>query len=178
MSIHQAGALIGKSGSMYAYYERGEYEMPYHLLEVLSIKWNAPELLNATIGIEPAPVYGQLKFVGDIPGGSWDLSSADETYVDVPIEMVADDHVAGRIRGNSMAPSLVDEDLVIIKLTKTPPIGKIVVVRSSEGEHTAKRYVKIGNDNTLVADNGDAEPIVMKDCEFVGYVRNIYYRQL
>ena len=172
-----AAAVVGRSVTQYGDYERGKVEPPQEILEKLANLWDAPELVS-DFALSGVPKEGLVVDWGKVPcGGDW-MPAAEPTYTSVPSEYAHDNNRSVTISGESMAPTLFDGDKVIVRLTKNPMPGTIVLVLSSEGEMTVKRYKFKDGNPVLLSDNPDYPPADTRDCEFVGQVISLYARDL
>lgn len=173
----RAAALVGRSTTQYGDYERGKVEPPKDILIKLANLWNAPELLT-DVTITGLPQEGLAIDWGRVPcGGEW-MPPTEPTYVSVPIEYAQDNNRVVTIVGDSMSPTVIDGDRVIVRLAKSPPPGSIVLVRSSEGEMTIKRYKFVDGKPILSSDNPNYPSADTRDCEFVGQVIRMFDRDL
>lgn len=95
----------------------------------------------------------RLPVVGRIQAGalSEPLEGPDE-WIEVPDCMGVGAEWALRVRGDSMAPSLFEGDLVLIRRQAEAEPGQIVVVAIGE-EVTLKRFERVDGVPRLVADN-------------------------
>jgi len=108
-----------------------------------------------------------VPIVGEIACGT--PITADENiegYADVPQGIHAD--FALRCKGDSMAPTFLDGDLVLIRKQTDVDDGKIAAVLI-DGEATLKHVYHQQNGLLLVADNAEYAPIHLQEteCEYV-----------
>lgn len=173
IDVFEAGKLIGRSGASYAGYERGTVSIPPEFLPILANAWNAPELLEPD-----EPETALIPYVGSLPASTWEPNVHDgSTFITVPKQYADGRHVVTMVKGDSMFPTLHDGDLVIVRSTNSPPIGKIVVARAGS-DYTVKRYVRVGAREVLAADNDQADPIEPRESEIVGYIVRLIDRSL
>lgn len=185
-TIHAAAALLidpetGKSikGSWYAYLERGEYPFKPWMLEILSERWNAPELLDRSMVIEPLPQDGLLPDYGELSAGGFLMDAPEPSFATVPAYLVKKDHAVARVAHDSMYPTLYPGDRVLIHVTASPPVGSIVVARSDEGDMIVKRLKYDDNQQlTLKGDNPNHPITDPQRCQLIGEVVSIIQRDL
>jgi repressor LexA len=103
----------------------------------------------------------QLPVLGRIQAGAVNdpLEAADD-WIEVPDFMGLGAEYALRVQGDSMAPSLVEGDLVLIRRQEEAEPGQIVAVAIGP-EVTLKRFERAGGAPRLVADNEDWAPLAL-----------------
>lgn len=165
---------------MYSYYENEHYPVPSKILVVLSKAWNAPELLEGITDIEALPTEGMLPDLGELSAGSFQLGRMMEpyTYAPAPAKYLAKDNAVATVGSDSMYPTLLPRDRVIVRLTNSPPTGSIVVAVSDEAEMIVKRLVYRNGERILIGDNPDHPTTDPKRCQLIGEVLAIYERAL
>ncbi|MEO0158709.1 MAG: S24 family peptidase, partial [candidate division WOR-3 bacterium] len=85
------------------------------------------------------------------------------------------------VKGDSMSPTLVDGDRVLVARDIRPRDGLIVVVKMNQGEYTVKRMRRQGDLLILMPDNPNFQPIVLApddEGEIVGVVVEVIRRLL
>lgn len=173
-----AALLVDRSVTQYGDYERGTVNPPDEILVRLANLWGAPELLTG-VTIGGLPREGLIVDWGFMPcGAEWSMPAPDSNLTPVPIEHALPDRVSVTVAGDSMSPTLMAGDRLIVRLTKSPPPGSIVLVRSTEGEMVIKRYRYVQGKPMLLSDNVDYPPADTRDCEFVGQIIALYQRDL
>lgn len=104
-------------------------------------------------GFEPLPETVRLPLVGQIACGTPIMAEQNvEEYVDVPASLHAS--FVLRCQGDSMAPSILDGDLVYIRKQPTVENGEMAAVRIG-GEATLKRVQAAPDRLVLRPDNHD-----------------------
>lgn len=113
-------------------------------------------------GFEPLPKMVQVPLIGTIACGTPILAEENiQEYIGVPAAWHAD--FALKCKGDSMAPTIKNGDIVCIRKQPVVESGEIAAVRIGE-EATLKHFHKQGNIITLVADNATVcPPMVFTD---------------
>ena len=107
------------------------------------------------------PVYG--KVAAGIP---IEAITDIEDYEEIDEDMAAQgEYIALRIRGDSMEPSLINNDVIIIKLTDDVDSGKIGVFMIDGGEATCKRIKKTPSGVMLCSTNPKYDPMYFTNKE-------------
>lgn len=102
-------------------------------------------------------IRNALPILGDIPCGKLNLSDQNpDGYADLADGVRAD--FALRCKGDSMTPTFLDGDLVLIRSQPEVETGQIAAV-SIDGESTLKRVYIHADGLHLVADNPRYQPI-------------------
>ena len=111
-------------------------------LELLNIETESDKKYVATYGAVPAGFPSPAEdFLGDrISLDERYLSKVESTFVN-------------RVKGLSMYPEYLENDIIIIRSDYSPMDGDDIVVSINASEYTLKRYHK--QSNTLVAINPD-----------------------
>lgn len=96
--------------------------------------------------------------------------SYDSDYISVPAKYAGNNYILIRAQGDSMDPSILDNDIVVVHRDQVPYSGEValVLVKSmGEDEYTIKRYYE--NDDTveLVSENFHYPPLIYKKCDIV-----------
>ncbi|AUW32604.1 helix-turn-helix domain-containing protein [Acidithiobacillus caldus] len=79
-----------------------------------------------------------------------------------------------RVQGDSMEPTLSENDKVLVEVGAIPEHKNIVVVRNGSNESTIKRFMVDGQDKYLVPDNGRYPVrLLTDDTSIVGVVRSV-----
>lgn len=113
-------------------------------------------------GFEPLPEMVKIPLVGDIACGTPILAEQNiEDYVDCPVLCKAT--FALRCHGDSMINAEIhDSDVVFIRKQDTVENGQIAAVQIDDGDcynATLKRFYRIGNTVTLMAENPSFPPL-------------------
>lgn len=96
--------------------------------------------------------------------------SFDSDYISVPAKYAGNNYILVRAQGDSMDPSILDNDIVVVHRDQVPYPGEfaLVLVKSmGEDEYTIKRYFE--NDDTveLHSENFLYPPLVYKKCDII-----------
>ena len=110
----------------------------------------------------PVPLLDQRIPIGD----SWPVEAEH-----IPLVKLNHGLVAIQVRGDCMAPRIVDGDVVIIDKDRLPELGKVIVFWW-QGDWTLKRLRRRNGKWWMVPDNPAFEPIEIdgKDVEPLGVV--------
>jgi len=125
--------------------------------------------------VSHVPVYGT------VPGGP-PYDPGDPGVVEligVPAEYVGRDVFGLIVKGDSMAPTLLDGDRILVARDVRPRDGTVVVVRVNGGEYTVKRLRIQDNLLILSPDNPNFQPMILSpedSYEIVGVVVEVIRR--
>lgn len=197
MTQKQLSDILGCSESTVGMYERGQREPAFEMLEAIADYFNVDmDYLTGRSPIErmvsfspPAPPPGfqampamaaATPLIGDIACGTPILAEENiSRYLPTPLHWHAD--FALLCRGDSMAPRILDGDLVAIRKVPQVENGQIAAVRIDD-EATLKRCYRYPDRLVLQAENPAYEPIVLIGPEMsratiegiaVGFMRNL-----
>lgn len=107
------------------------------------------------------PVYG--KVAAGIP---IDAITDIEDYEEIDEDMAAQgEYIALRIRGDSMEPNIINNDIIIIRLTDDIDSGKIGVFMVNGDEATCKRIKKMPSGIMLCSTNPKYDPMYFSNKE-------------
>jgi repressor LexA len=102
-------------------------------------------------------IHSSVPILGAIPCGKLNISDQNpDGYADLPDGIRAD--FALRCQGDSMKPTFIDGDLVLIRSQPEVETGQIAAV-NIDGETTLKRVYRHPDGLHLVADNPRYQPI-------------------
>ena len=102
-------------------------------------------------------IHSSVPILGAIPCGKLNISDQNpDGYADLPDGIRAD--FALRCQGDSMTPTFIDGDLVLIRSQPEVETGQIAAV-NIDGETTLKRVYRHPDGLHLVADNPRYQPI-------------------
>ncbi|MGC8893886.1 MAG: LexA family protein [candidate division WOR-3 bacterium] len=130
---------------------------------------------ESRFGVSLAPVYGT------VPAGP-PYDPGDPGVIEVmgiPAEYSGRDVFGLIVKGDSMAPTLIDGDRILVARDVKPRDGLVVVVRLNGGEYTVKRMRSQGNLLILSPDNPNFQPVVVSpedSCDIVGVVVEVIRR--
>lgn len=201
MSADELAASINKNRATIYRYEREDIEMPYSVIEPLAKALKTtPDYLLGLEALKPKsavktdakiknlfpfeepiqlPVYGEIRAGTPIHTdqslnefGEWDF--ADKSFGD-------GEHFFLRVSGNSMAPTIPEGSLVIIRKQNYAEKGEIVAACLDESYATLKRlFIEKDGSLLLKADNPEAESYVVTpemlangEARILGVVREI-----
>lgn len=188
VSQTEAGELLGMPRSTYASYERGVVEPTDAMFSILAKAWSIPlDWFYAETKALPPQHSGELKqvyisqerkdsipFWGSCPAGEFEMPTDELEWVSVPREFADPDRfVAFRVAGDSMLPTLLPGDVIIVKRTAKPLPGRPVLA-FWEGGLCLKRLKHRNGALALVSDNPDYPAIEPRDgIEYLGEVVSI-----
>ena len=135
-----------------------------------------PSQPSSNVSWPPMPVV-KIPVIGVVPAGYLDLREEEASgYIYVPIEelkgLKGSDLRALRISGDSLTgDGINDKDYVVMAINQTEIIpGKIYIVRSKNGEVTAKHVYPEDDGMRLKASNPAYKDIVLDYVEILGRV--------
>lgn len=189
MTLEYIGRQVGVGKSTVAKWERGEItnirrDNIEKLARVLRVSplvlMGREELPNVPQGFEPMPQIKEVPRVGRIACGIPVLAEQNiEEYDKVPAFWKADFTLL--CVGDSMAPKILDGDLVAIRQQETIENGQIAAILI-DNEATLKRVYTYPDKVILSPINPDYEPIILTGPDMqsiriegkaVGFCRNI-----
>jgi len=161
----QMAEELGLTKSTYNYWENGKIEIDFKSLQKLADYFGVS--VGYLIGAEPhkksPPNAGKGKWIpvyGEIAAGI--PIEAIEDIVDeeeISAEMAASgEHIALRIKGDSMGPRIHSGDVVIVRLQPCVENGEIAAVYVNGDSATLKRIRKEKSGLWLIADNPAYQP--------------------
>jgi len=173
----QLASRINVSESAVAMYEAGRRKPKDHVVEALADVFNVPKLAILYREDELEPITSTPKnvipisdlhqqkvpMIGEVAGGEPIYGEEIGLFVNAPIECDA----AVTIKGDSMAPNYLPEDIVYIKCVPDVPEGAVAVVFLDD-EAVIKHVYKRKTGLTLWSDNPDYMPMQI---EFEDYNR-------
>ena len=171
LSQEALAARMGyRSKSSITKLEKGINDLPQSKLEELAVALRTTPAWLLGIdapcppaGFEPLPAMTQVPLVGAIACGSPITAEQNvECYIGVPAAWHAD--FALKCRGDSMAPTICDGDIVCIRCQPEVEQGQIAAVRIGE-EATLKHFHRQGDTVMLLADNAACAPMVFTNTQ-------------
>lgn len=136
--------------------------------------------LPANVHLIPNLKHQRVPLIGAVAAGE---PIYDPEELGVYVDSVVDADAAITVRGDSMAPTYLEGDVVYIKCRPDVPEGAVAVVFLDD-EATIKHVYKRPNGLTLLGDNRDSPPVMAEFSDYnnvrvfgvpVGYTR-IYNR--
>lgn len=116
--------------------------------------------------------------LGRVPAGPTAGAYA-EADGHVPVSLDREDVeslFALKVKGDSMEPTLMDGDTVVVRWQQTARHGDIVVARFEEEEATVKRFRQRPTGALLVPDNSRYQPFPLAEGKIVGKVLSLIRR--
>jgi repressor LexA len=116
--------------------------------------------------------------LGAVPAGPA-VGAYPETEGHVPVQaegMDVDALFALKVKGDSMEPTLMNADTVVVRWQPTARTGDIVVARFEEDEATVKRFKLRPNGALLVPDNVKYPPFPLGEGKIAGKVVSLIRR--
>ncbi|GAA4493592.1 hypothetical protein GCM10023095_04100 [Pseudaeromonas paramecii] len=162
MTQRQLSAATGYSHAIVSQWEN-DLIKPKNLLAVAqalrtSMEWlltgiGSPDDRNATVSIdgnvstvEPVPIgTTRIPVIDYVQAGCW-TEACGHTLADGSIETILTDLELGsrafalRVKGDSMAPDIIEGDVVVVDPDVSPQPGDIVVAKNGSHEATIKQY--------------------------------------
>ena len=128
--------------------------------------------MSRAIQLVQEPVQDQgLPLYGTIAAGVLHEAIEQDERVDFGEMFNKKNLFALKVRGDSMIEDqIADGDFVVIKKTRTPRKGQIVVAQTDEGEATLKRWYPEANRIRLEPANSTMKPIYVKNAKVLGVV--------
>lgn len=120
----------------------------------------APSYAVEPVPVRKTPLYDAVFSAG---AGAADTTETVSEYIDIPISYIREElkanpaHLVGvRVHGDSMEPTLRDQDVALIDLSKTEVDRDAVYAFLADGEGFLKRLVRAGIDEWLVRSDNPA----------------------
>ena len=147
-------------------------------------KLRAKGLLESVHGksrtMAPAGSHGvaMIPILGSVPAGPAAGAYAEaEGHVPASVEGEAVENLfALRVKGDSMEPTLMNHDTVVVRWQQSARAGEIVVARFEEEEATVKRFKLRPSGALLVPDNAKYPPFPLGEGKIVGKVVSLIRR--
>lgn len=176
LTLEQVGNVVGVGKSTVRKWETGEIanlrrDKIAKLAEALRttpgylMGWEEPSATQVPDGLEALPPRHTIPVLGSIACGTPITAEENvEDYVSAPVDLAC--HFALRCKGDSMAPRILDGDLVYIRKQEDVTDGQIAAVVIDD-EATLKHVYHIPNGVQLVSDNPRFRPLtyVGETCE-------------
>lgn len=133
---------------------------------------------SRTLALPGQEKIAMVPILGRVPAGPA-VGNYPDTEGTVPVAAGTEDIdslFALRVKGDSMEPTLMDGDTVVVRWTETARHGDIVVVRFEEDESTVKRFKVRPNGALLVPDNTKYPPFPLGQGRISGRVLSLIRR--
>lgn len=168
LSQEDLADLLGVSATAYGYYERGRTIPPADVVTTLAKKYEVSTdyLLGVSnISKNTAQYKGNNKILtvpvlGNIPAGvPIEAIENIEDYEEIVVNATdVRDYFALKVDGNSMAPRILNGDVVICRKQEIIENNTIGVVIINGNDATLKRVKRSANGITLIPDNPAYDP--------------------
>lgn len=172
LTLEELSEKVNISYSQIAKFERGDSLMNSDQSKMFADFFGVS--VDYLLGIDSLPkgsipyqneLFKPVKLLGSIPAG---LPIDITNYGDIVGYLMAsvddpDNHFYLEVVGDSMAPTLLDGDFVLVKFNNTANHNQIVVAGLNGYEATVKRFKKIGDDMFLFPDNEKYQPIKLSE---------------
>lgn len=159
-SQQQLANLLGVGQSTVAMWEKGknrpEYASLVKIAEIFSVSIDYLAGQSGTKGVFRIPVLGYVR--AGIPTEAVEEVLAYEDVVLPESELKG--YFALRIKGDSMAPRMMEGDTVIVKKQPDCNNGDICVALVGSGDATVKKLIKRDKSLILMPLNANYEPLV------------------
>lgn len=165
LTQEELATLVGYSGkSMIARIEKGDVDLP--LPKVIAIAkalrispselvgWESNNATDTNRGVK-VPVLGDVAAGVPIDAIEYYL---DEEEIDADLAEQGD-FFGLRIHGDSMAPRILDGDVVIVRCQSDADTGDLVIAKIDGERATCKRLIKHDDSLTLMSFNPSYQPI-------------------
>lgn len=131
-----------------------------------------------TLGLTQTERVALVPVLGRVPAGPA-VGSYPDADGHVPVTLDREDVdslFALKVKGDSMEPTLMDGDTVVVRWQPTAKHGDIVVARFEEEESTVKRFRVRPGGPILVPDNQRYPPFPLAEGKIVGRVLSLIRR--
>ena len=158
MTQAEVAKILGVNQNTYSYWETGKTKIDNVSLSKLAEIFNVS--IDYLLDIQP-PVKGvRVPIYGSVPAGvPLEAIENIEGYEEItPALASKGEYFALKIKGESMSPFILDNDIVIVRKQDAVESGNVAIVLVNGNEATCK-MVKIGDDGiTLIGHNTLAYP--------------------
>ncbi|NLA33033.1 MAG: transcriptional repressor LexA, partial [Mollicutes bacterium] len=142
------------------------------LIRTTSSKFRTIELLVDNEYAEVNEDVVKVPLLGKVTAGNpIEAIENPDTFFSLPINLVPskDEIFTLTVSGDSMINAgILDNDIVIVKKSKTANNGEIVVAMTEDNEVTLKRFYKEKDHIRLQPENDAMEPIILDNCTILG----------
>lgn len=131
-----------------------------------------------TLGLAQGERVALVPILGRVPAGPVSGAYAEaDGHVPVALEREdVDSLFALKVKGDSMDPTLMDGDTVVVRWQQTAKHGDIVVARFEQDEATVKRFRLRPTGALLVPDNQRYQPFPLGEGKIIGRVLSLIRR--
>ncbi len=148
------------------------------LIRTTSSKFRTIELLVDNEYAEVNEDVVKVPLLGKVTAGNpIEAIENPDTFFSLPINLVPskDEIFTLTVSGDSMINAgILDNDIVIVKKSKTANNGEIVVAMTEDNEVTLKRFYKEKDHIRLQPENDAMEPIILDNCTILGKAIGLY----
>ncbi|HWQ74606.1 MAG TPA: S24 family peptidase [Syntrophomonas sp.] len=169
--------------------------LPGGQLRAALARQEVPHITEGEPETTPEIAYGQLELdskylrriprVGRVAAGNPILaleSAGDYIVVDTRINRIngneLSEYFALEVTGQSMEPTIHDNEVVLVRRQPTVEPGEIGVFRCNDDEATIKRFAREGGKAYLIPDNKQFPVMEAQDCVCIGKVLQSIRRNL
>ena len=159
MTLDELSKLVGVTRQTLSRYETGVINnIPSDMIEsIASALHTTPAQLMGwdDEGTPKKPAGVKIPVLGCVPAGiPLEAIESIIDYEEIPIEMARTGEFFGlQIKGDSMAPRILDGDVVIVKRQPTVESGEIAIIMVNGDDATCKRVMHHENGLSLVSNN-------------------------
>lgn len=170
----EVAQTIGVSRTSYLKYEKGTHEPDYDTLEKIAdfFGLKIDELLGNAGGNKKTkiPILGSVQ--AGMPTEAYEVI---EGYEEIDEGLAGcGTYVALRIKGESMSPKILPDDIVIVRLQADVESGEVAVVFVDDDEATVKKVVKHSDGVSLIPYNPSYEPMFFSNKDILSRHVQIY----
>ncbi|MFH8093217.1 MAG: S24 family peptidase [Candidatus Aenigmatarchaeota archaeon] len=170
LTLEQLSELVNISFSQIGKFERNESLMNTEQAEMFADFFGVS--VDYLLGLDTVPTnvlpinnseFKPIRILGSVRAGE-----PNEVFQKTVGYLMAnvndpDNHFYLQVVGDSMSPTLLDQDYVLVRFQNTANNNQIVVAGMNGSEATVKRLKMIGPDMFLFPDNENYEPIKLCD---------------
>lgn len=164
MTLDELSKLVGVTRQTLSRYETGVINnIPSDMIEnIASALRTTPAQLMGwdDEGTQKKPAGVKIPVLGCVPAGiPLEAIECIIDYEEIPVEMARTGEFFGlQIKGDSMAPRILDGDVVIVKRQPTVESGEIAIIMVNGDDATCKRVMHHENGLSLVSNNTSYPP--------------------
>ena len=165
LTMKQVADAVGVSEGTVSRWESGEISnMRRHHIPKLSTILNIPvEVLLGQKDVDDKVTARRIPVLGRVAAGQpTEAITNIVDYAEIP-ESWHGDYFALKVRGSSMAPRIVEDDILIVHRQPEAESGDIVIAQINGDDATVKKLVIAPNGITLQPFNPEYEPLFFND---------------